>query len=95
MKLPVLAAEHRVITLDLPGFGHSPMPAGEISISGYARTLDALCDAMKKLLAFEDGGEFAAHLVQEHERFGLLRMGEEKTLGHRVGITQKGECIES
>jgi pimeloyl-ACP methyl ester carboxylesterase len=41
-QLPVLAAEHRVITLDLPGFGHSPMPAGEISISAYARLLERL-----------------------------------------------------
>jgi pimeloyl-ACP methyl ester carboxylesterase len=31
-----------VIALDLPGFGHSPMPAEDISISGYARILDEL-----------------------------------------------------
>jgi pimeloyl-ACP methyl ester carboxylesterase len=41
-QLPVFAAEHRVVTLDLPGFGHSPMPSQEISISGYARLLDRL-----------------------------------------------------
>jgi pimeloyl-ACP methyl ester carboxylesterase len=41
-QLPVVAREHRVITLDLPGFGYSPMPHGEISIAGYARMLDAL-----------------------------------------------------
>jgi pimeloyl-ACP methyl ester carboxylesterase len=41
-QLPVLAREHRVLALDLPGFGHSPMPAGEISIPAYARLLDAL-----------------------------------------------------
>jgi pimeloyl-ACP methyl ester carboxylesterase len=45
-QLPVLADEHRVIALDLPGFGHSPMPAGEISIPGYARTLDALLEQL-------------------------------------------------
>jgi pimeloyl-ACP methyl ester carboxylesterase len=39
-QLSVLAKDHRVLTLDLPGFGHSPMPAGEISIPGYARLLD-------------------------------------------------------
>ena len=37
-QLPVFAAEHRVVALDLPGFGHSPMPREQISISGYART---------------------------------------------------------
>ncbi len=41
-QLPVLAANHRVITLDLPGFGSSPMPEREITISGYARLLDRL-----------------------------------------------------
>jgi pimeloyl-ACP methyl ester carboxylesterase len=41
-QLPVFAAERRVIALDLPGFGHSPMPASEVSISGYARILDGL-----------------------------------------------------
>jgi pimeloyl-ACP methyl ester carboxylesterase len=41
-QLPVLARKHRVLALDLPGFGHSPMPAGEISIPAYARLLDAL-----------------------------------------------------
>src|SRR5947209_6316803 len=41
-QLPVLAREHRVLALDLPGFGHSPMPVGEITISAYARLLDGL-----------------------------------------------------
>jgi pimeloyl-ACP methyl ester carboxylesterase len=34
-QLPVFAAEHRVVTLDLPGFGHSPMPSQEISMGGF------------------------------------------------------------
>jgi pimeloyl-ACP methyl ester carboxylesterase len=41
-QLPVLAREHRVLALDLPGFGHSPMPSSEISIPAYARLLDGL-----------------------------------------------------
>ena len=41
-QLPVIAREHRVVALDLPGFGSSPMPAQKISVRGYARTLDAL-----------------------------------------------------
>jgi pimeloyl-ACP methyl ester carboxylesterase len=45
-QLPVLAQSHRVITLDLPGFGHSPMPREPISISGYARILDRLLDQL-------------------------------------------------
>jgi pimeloyl-ACP methyl ester carboxylesterase len=41
-QLPVLAREHRVVAIDLPGFGASPMPSQEISISSYARMLDGL-----------------------------------------------------
>jgi pimeloyl-ACP methyl ester carboxylesterase len=46
-QLPEFAATHRVIAVDLPGFGASPMPAEQISISGYARVLDALCDTLE------------------------------------------------
>jgi pimeloyl-ACP methyl ester carboxylesterase len=45
-QLAVFAAERRVIALDLPGFGHSPMPRQKISISGYARMLDELLDRL-------------------------------------------------
>lgn len=41
-QLPIFAADHRVIAMDLPGFGHSPMPREQITISGYARLLDRL-----------------------------------------------------
>src|SRR3982074_1211538 len=41
-QLPLLADGHRVVALDLPGFGDSPMPSEEISIAGYARLLDRL-----------------------------------------------------
>lgn len=45
-QLPVFARDHRVVAFDLPGFGASEMPLGEISISGYARFVDALYDAL-------------------------------------------------
>jgi pimeloyl-ACP methyl ester carboxylesterase len=38
---------HRVVALDLPGFGASPMPAEKISISGYGRTIEALLDELE------------------------------------------------
>jgi pimeloyl-ACP methyl ester carboxylesterase len=45
-QLPVFADSHRVIAIDLPGFGHSPMPHERITISGYARLLDGLFDEL-------------------------------------------------
>jgi pimeloyl-ACP methyl ester carboxylesterase len=43
LNLPVFMREHRCIAPDLPGFGHSELPGEPVSISGYARALDALC----------------------------------------------------
>jgi pimeloyl-ACP methyl ester carboxylesterase len=45
-QLPAFAESRRAIALDLPGFGHSPMPGEQISISGYARLLDGLMGAL-------------------------------------------------
>ena len=38
-NIPHFARAHRVIALDLPGFGHSPMPSWRISIDAYGRLL--------------------------------------------------------
>ena len=46
-QLPVFAQDHRVIAMDLPGFGASPMPRDTITIKGYARILEALCDELE------------------------------------------------
>jgi pimeloyl-ACP methyl ester carboxylesterase len=43
---PIAAAGRRVIALDLPGFGYSEMPEDEISISGYGRVVNELCDKL-------------------------------------------------
>jgi pimeloyl-ACP methyl ester carboxylesterase len=46
-QLSAFASSHRVIAIDLPGFGDSPMPAEKISVSGYARTIEKLLDALE------------------------------------------------
>jgi pimeloyl-ACP methyl ester carboxylesterase len=79
-QLAVFAADHRVIAMDLPGFGHSPMPAGEISISGYARTLDRLLGELDvdaaALVGNSMGGFISAELAiaypQRVERLVLV-----------------------
>lgn len=42
-----LAHDHRVIAVDLPGFGCSEMPEARVTISSWARWLDRLCDRLE------------------------------------------------
>lgn len=66
-QMPALAEAHRVIALDLPGFGASPLPREPISMYGYARIVDELlqalgvCDAA--VVGNSMGGEIAAELA--------------------------------
>ncbi len=47
-QLTAFAQTHRVIAVDLPGFGDSPLPArGGISVPIYARTLARLMEALE------------------------------------------------
>jgi pimeloyl-ACP methyl ester carboxylesterase len=45
-NIPYFARTHRVIALDLPGFGDSPMPREKITISNYAGIVDELLDGL-------------------------------------------------
>ena len=66
-QLPVLAANHRVVALDLPGFGYSEMPSEQITISLYARVLDQVMDALgisaAAVVGSSMGGFIAAELA--------------------------------
>lgn len=79
-QLPVFARNHRVIALDLPGFGHSPMPHEQITIAGYARLLDGLLEELgvdaATLVGNSMGGFISAELAiaypQRVERMVLV-----------------------
>ena len=45
-NLPYFARKRRCIAMDLPGFGYSDMPREKISVRGYARQVDALCEQL-------------------------------------------------
>ena len=45
-NLPEFARDHRVIAMDLPGFGRSEMPAWDISIEAYAKFVGRLLDSL-------------------------------------------------
>ena len=44
LQLLPFSEDHRVIALDLPGFGQSEMPREKISISGYGEAVDEFMD---------------------------------------------------
>jgi pimeloyl-ACP methyl ester carboxylesterase len=66
-NIPAFADQYRVLAVDLPGFGESEMPARPISISGYARALNALCDQLGvqsvRLVGNSLGGYVAAEMA--------------------------------
>jgi pimeloyl-ACP methyl ester carboxylesterase len=82
--------KYRVLAVDLPGFGRSPMPAEPISISGYARTLDALLDAHEidaaAVVGNSMGGfvsaELAINFPQRVERLVLVSAAGLSTYNH-------------
>src|SRR4051812_2223869 len=69
-QLPVFAGRHRVVAFDLPGVGASEMPSQKISISGYARTVDALYEALRidsaAVVGNSMGGFIGAELAIAH-----------------------------
>jgi pimeloyl-ACP methyl ester carboxylesterase len=94
-NIPHFARTHRVIAVDLPGFGASPMPPGEISIPGYARFLDGVCDALSidaaAVVGNSMGGYVAAELAiaspQRVERLMLVSAaGITAEYLHRDGV---------
>jgi pimeloyl-ACP methyl ester carboxylesterase len=76
-NLPRAALERRVIALDLPGFGLTPMPRDEITIPGYGRCVDALCEALDlgrvDIVGNSMGGYIAAEVaIQFPQRIDQL-----------------------
>jgi pimeloyl-ACP methyl ester carboxylesterase len=46
LNIPAFMRERRCIALDLPGFGASELPRHTLSIQGYTRLVDAVCDSL-------------------------------------------------
>jgi len=64
-NLAELALGHRVIAIDLPGFGASQMPTAAVSVTGYARTLELLCDALSVDAAAVVGNSMGGFVAAE------------------------------
>jgi pimeloyl-ACP methyl ester carboxylesterase len=70
LNIPAFMGTHRVVAMDLPGFGESPMPREDISIEGYAKVVDGLCDALGVeepiVVGNSMGGFIGAELALSH-----------------------------
>jgi pimeloyl-ACP methyl ester carboxylesterase len=76
-NIPHFARTHRVLALDLPGFGSSPVPGWEISVPAYGRLLTEFCDLVGvrdcAVIGNSLGGFVAAEAaIQNPERFEKL-----------------------
>lgn len=77
-NLPYFGREYRAIALDLPGFGDSPMPSWEISMTNYGRLIHDFCerlgiDRVAALVGNSMGGFVSTEaVIEEPERFDRL-----------------------
>jgi len=105
-NIPHFARDHRVIAIDLPGFGESEMPEKTISIDRYADTVDAFLDALKidqpvRLVGNSMGGFIGAELAirypQRVERLVLVAAAglsvEKVRTDRKEGLRHRAENI--
>jgi pimeloyl-ACP methyl ester carboxylesterase len=76
-NIPRAALERRVIAMDLPGFGCTPTPRDRITIPGYGRCVDAVCEKLSlgrvDMVGNSMGGYIAAEVaIQFPERIDQL-----------------------
>jgi pimeloyl-ACP methyl ester carboxylesterase len=77
-NLPYFGRSYRAIALDLPGFGDSPMPSWEISMSNYGRLVHDFCerlgiDEVAALVGNSMGGFIGTEaVIEEPSRFDRL-----------------------
>jgi pimeloyl-ACP methyl ester carboxylesterase len=86
-NIPHFARHHRVLALDLPGFGGSPMPPWEISIEAYGRLLHEFLEAVGvgdcAVVGNSMGGFISAEAAtREPDRFSKLVLASSAGVSH-------------
>jgi pimeloyl-ACP methyl ester carboxylesterase len=93
-NIPAFTETHRVIAMDLPGFGGSEMPSERISIAGYGRIVAELLETLEAkatcVVGNSMGGFIGAELAIQ--RPDLL---ERLVLVSAAGITSQNQRSET
>ncbi|HEX2070057.1 MAG TPA: alpha/beta fold hydrolase [Thermoleophilaceae bacterium] len=64
-NIPRFAQQRRVVALDLPGFGRTPMPSEKITIDYYGRVVAELCDRLDLAPAVLVGNSMGGYVAAE------------------------------
>jgi pimeloyl-ACP methyl ester carboxylesterase len=91
-NIPHFARHHRVVALDLPGFGHSPLPSWTISIPSHGRVLLDFCRELGldggAVVGNSMGGFVAAEaMIQSAEAFQRMALVAAAGISHSHKLT--------
>ena len=91
-NIPHFARHHRVVALDLPGFGASPLPRWEISVETHGRLVRDFADALDLdtciLVGNSMGGFVAAEAVlRNQKRFEKLALVSAAGISHATRLS--------
>ncbi|HEX8959465.1 MAG TPA: alpha/beta fold hydrolase [Solirubrobacterales bacterium] len=91
-NLPHFGRTHRAIALDLPGFGHSPMPSWPIDMPAYGRLIHDFCEKLgvgrvAALVGNSMGGLVATEAaIEEPSRFERLVLVSAAGIGFAAAV---------
>lgn len=91
-NLPHFGRSHRAIALDLPGFGHSPLPSWPIDMPAYGRLIHDFCEKLgvgrvAALVGNSMGGLVATEAaIEEPSRFDRLVLVSAAGIGFAEGV---------
>lgn len=94
-QVDAFAADYRVLTLDLPGFGPQAREVGEVDpAAGVLRALDVAKIDRAHLVANSFGAAVAADFALQHrDRVRSLTLSGPLLLGRRTGIDAWPRCV--
>jgi pimeloyl-ACP methyl ester carboxylesterase len=92
-NMPRFAERRRVVALDLPGFGMSPMPTEPITIDYYGRVVAELCDRLELGPAVLVGNSMGGYVAAE-AAIDAPEAVERLMLVSAAGISQHGVPLD-